>query len=462
VPWTLINMVLLIAQSIAIAMYPSMVRSYTEDPESLPQVVWESIKYLLIVCLPIAVGGTVLADRVIVTLYGDTFANSVPVLQVTLWALPSLFLLELLGRVSSTLHLERAAARINVINAGITVILNLILVPTMGILGAALALVGGRAIRLVRRKPSGIGGDAVYWNPRASEIDGKALEGVDVVVNLAGENLASRWTESRMKTIRESLANYGAMKALCEQAAEKGMPGRVTNIRPGLIVGPLDRSDRFTYWAVRVQRGGEVLAPGDGSDPVQLVDVRDLATWILDCIEKKITGLFNAISPAGRFNMAEMLYGIKGAFTTDARFTKEIPGNTVQLTVTSPPFLNVVQYAADNWLRCWFNSIDAEEAAQKITMSATLESWAEVMGAVFLELHRITRRGGWIAFEVGEVRNGTINLDEHVVPLGLRAGFQCQGILINEQQFTKTANIWGIRNNRKGTNSNRIVIFYKE
>ncbi len=150
VPWTLINMVLLIAQSIAIAMYPSMVRSYAEDPESLPQVVWRSIKYLLIVCLPIVVGGTVLADRIIVTLYEETFVNSIPVLQVVLWALPSLFLLELLGRVSSTLHLERPGARISVINAVVTVVLNLILVPTLGILGAALALVGGRTILLVR------------------------------------------------------------------------------------------------------------------------------------------------------------------------------------------------------------------------------------------------------------------------------------------------------------------------
>jgi len=150
VPWTLINMVLLVAQSIAIAMYPSMVRSHTESPESLPQVVWQSIKYLLIVCLPIAVGGTVLADRVIVTLYQNTFVNSIPVLRVVLWALPSLFLLELLGRVASTLHLERPAARVNVINALITVVLNLILVPTMGILGAALALVGGRLIRLLQ------------------------------------------------------------------------------------------------------------------------------------------------------------------------------------------------------------------------------------------------------------------------------------------------------------------------
>jgi O-antigen/teichoic acid export membrane protein len=149
-PWTLINMMLLIAQSIAVAMYPSMVRGYTRDPQSLPLIVWESIKYLLIVCLPIAVGGTLLAERITITLYEQEFANSVPVLQIMLWALPSLFLLELLGRVANTLGLERPAARVNVINAVITVILNLLLVPTLGIQGAALALLGGRAIRLVQ------------------------------------------------------------------------------------------------------------------------------------------------------------------------------------------------------------------------------------------------------------------------------------------------------------------------
>ncbi|MHC4080886.1 MAG: NAD-dependent epimerase/dehydratase family protein, partial [Planctomycetota bacterium] len=135
------------------------------------------------------------------------------------------------------------------------------------------------------------------------------------VVELTDEVVAT------MKTIRESLAHYGGMKARCERAAEAALPGRTTNIRPGLIVGPMDRSDRFTYWAVRVPRGGEVLAPGDGTDPVQLIDVRDLAEWIMHCIEYEITGVFNAISPAGRFTMAEMLYGIKGAFVTDARFT---------------------------------------------------------------------------------------------------------------------------------------------
>jgi O-antigen/teichoic acid export membrane protein len=150
VPWTLINMVLLIAQSIAVAMYPSMVRSHTEDPGSLSQVAWQAIKYLTIVCLPIAVGGTVLADRIIIALYGEAFVDSILVLQILLWALPSLFLLELLGSVAATLHLERLTARINVINAVLTVMLNLILVPTLGILGAALALLGGRTIRLAQ------------------------------------------------------------------------------------------------------------------------------------------------------------------------------------------------------------------------------------------------------------------------------------------------------------------------
>jgi hypothetical protein len=83
------------------------------------------------------------------------------------------------------------------------------------------------------------------------------------------------------------------------------------------------------------------------------------------------------------------------------------------------------------------------------------------MGAVFSELYRITRSGGWVAFEVGEVRRGELKLEEVVAPLGVDAGFDCTAILINAQQFTKTANIWGVQNNRNGTNSNRIVLFQK-
>jgi len=146
----------------------------------------------------------------------------------------------------------------------------------------------------------------------------------------------------------------------------------------------------------------------------------------------------------------------------DARETPEIASESVQLTVTSPPFLDVVQYSKDNWLRCWFNVIDLEEVSKKITMAKTVEKWASFMEEVFKELFRITRKGGWVAFEVGEVKKGTIKLDEYVVPLGLQAGFQCEGVLINLQEFTKTSNIWGISNNDYGTNTNRIVLFKRD
>lgn len=146
----------------------------------------------------------------------------------------------------------------------------------------------------------------------------------------------------------------------------------------------------------------------------------------------------------------------------DARRTPQIPDESVSLTVTSPPFLDVVQYDSDNWLRCWFNGIDAKKVANTITMSKNIQEWSCVMEEVFYELYRITKKGGWVAFEVGEVRGGKIKLDEYVVPLGQKAGFCCQGILINLQEFTKTSNIWGIGNNKSGTNTNRIVLFVKD
>ena len=145
----------------------------------------------------------------------------------------------------------------------------------------------------------------------------------------------------------------------------------------------------------------------------------------------------------------------------DARLVSEIKNNTVHLTITSPPFLDIVNYVEDNWLRCWFNNIDAKKISKKLTITRKLNDWKIAMGQVFTELYRITKNDGHVAFEVGEVRKGKVRLDEHVVPLGIEAGFKPLGILINLQNFTKTANIWGVNNNTLGTNTNRIVIFKK-
>jgi 2'-hydroxyisoflavone reductase len=114
---------------------------------------------------------------------------------------------------------------------------------------------------------------------------------------------------------------YGAFKAACERAAEAAMPGRTTSVRPGLIVGPGDATDRFTYWPARIARGGEVLAPGDPAAPVQFIDARDLAGFLVKLIEDGHTGTYNATGPKGVLTMAELLHGCKVVLGADARFT---------------------------------------------------------------------------------------------------------------------------------------------
>jgi hypothetical protein len=141
---------------------------------------------------------------------------------------------------------------------------------------------------------------------------------------------------------------------------------------------------------------------------------------------------------------------------SNAGETPQLEDASVDLVVTSPPFLDVVDYATDNWLRCWFCGIDS--ASVRITMAKRLPEWQEVMGAVFRELRRVVRPGGAVAFEVGEVRAGTLRLEEAVIPVAAEAGFNPELVLINSQVFTKTANCWGVSNNRSGTNTNRIVL----
>ena len=114
---------------------------------------------------------------------------------------------------------------------------------------------------------------------------------------------------------------YGALKALSEKAAEEAMPGKVAVVRPGLIVGPDDPTDRFTYWPVRVGTGGEVLAAGSPDDPIQLIDVRDLGAFLVRLIEDKATGVFNALGPDKVLTMGQMLAACKQAAQSNATFT---------------------------------------------------------------------------------------------------------------------------------------------
>jgi hypothetical protein len=139
--------------------------------------------------------------------------------------------------------------------------------------------------------------------------------------------------------------------------------------------------------------------------------------------------------------------------------TPTLAGDCVSLVVTSPPFLDVVDYAGDNWLRCWFLDIDATKI--QITTPKKIDLWQAAMTDVFRELHRVLKPGGFVAFEVGEVRKGTVRLEDVVLQCGSAADLEARLILINDQEFTKTANCWGVNNNSHGTNTNRIVLFEK-
>ncbi len=144
-------------------------------------------------------------------------------------------------------------------------------------------------------------------------------------------------------------------------------------------------------------------------------------------------------------------------YTGECFRVKAMASQSVDLVVTSPPFLDVVDYQGDNWLRCWFCGIDPSQV--KVTLLRRLDEWEAAMTKVFRELVRVVRPGGHVAFEVGEVRGGRLALETSVVSCGLAAGLDPELVMINAQEFTKTANCWGVANGSKGTNTNRIVLF---
>lgn len=127
--------------------------------------------------------------------------------------------------------------------------------------------------------------------------------------------------ELKEESSEDVSADYGALKARCEAVLAEQLPGRVLTIRPGLIVGPRDPTDRFTYWPSRIARGGEVLAPGPKAAPVQIIDVRDLAAWTLSMLEARRTGVFNAAGEPGRVTMEALLEECRSALNPSATLT---------------------------------------------------------------------------------------------------------------------------------------------
>lgn len=204
----------------------------------------------------------------------------------------------------------------------------------------------------------------------------------------------------------DSRKYYGPLKALCELEVTKAFPKGATLVRPGLIVGPNDPTDRFTYWPVRVDRGGEVMAAGAPADPVLYIDARDLGEWCIHLVEQKTTGAFNALGPLKPFSMADMLYGCRAVTSTPVSFTW-VDGATVAATLPNPmglipwiwpkgplhgashfrrdrafaaglKFRSFAETAADTLK--WFKTLPAERQA-KLEAGITAEQEAKILAA---------------------------------------------------------------------------------
>ena len=142
------------------------------------------------------------------------------------------------------------------------------------------------------------------------------------------------------QTLRADIENlYGPLKALSEAEAHKQFGKNVTIVRPGYIVGPRDETDRFTYWPHRVAQGGEILVPGDGQDPIQIIDGRDLGEWMIRLAEARTLGTFNACGPDYTLSMDTMLYGCQA-----------VTGGGMTLTHVPPAFLDEQQVGLPIWV----------------------------------------------------------------------------------------------------------------
>ena len=263
------------------------------------------------------------------------------------------------------------------------------------------------------------------------------------------EELLTFYQEDTLKelsALREHLKEAGSGADRIDQWIRMTATNRLTGHSPGFFsVYTLPPNQAVTVKRQRIINEKRNQTP----------EYRDVRKLIL----RKSKSLLKEITPENRRSFAQygstVNLGVGSADNLD-----HIEDGSVALVVTSPPFLNVVQYAIDNWLRCWFNGIDAD--AIPIWDFRKVEDWQAAMTRVFKELRRVLKPGGHVAFEVGEVRKGKVKLEDYVIPAGIDAGLHPELVLINAQEFTKTANCWGIDNQKLGTNTNRIVLFRKD
>lgn len=185
----------------------------------------------------------------------------------------------------------------------------------------------------------------------------------------------------------------------------------------------------------------------------QVPPPRDIKSLIL----KKTRSLLRDLTE----ELRESLGGLPepSLVTASAWQTPEVGEGTAGIVITSPPFLDVVDYRADNWLRCWFAGIDPEVVG--ISTMPRIEEWSEMVNRTLIEQARLLRPGGHICFEVGEVRGGTVKLEETVLEASDGTGLTPVCVVINSQTFTKTSHLWGVDNSTSGTNTNRIVILHR-
>ena len=189
--------------------------------------------------------------------------------------------------------------------------------------------------------------------------------------------------------------NYGPLKARCEEEARKAFPGKAVVVRPGLIVGPGDYSDRFSYWPIRIFSGGEVMAPGNPDDPVQFIDCRDLGEWYIRLVEAKAVNTYNGVGPRSPMSIAGMLYGIRAAVDNEISFTwvdaefleKHEVQPWMEMTVWVPPVGEYAGFSSSSIQRALDAGLSFRPLAD--TADATMDYWNSLP-----EERRATPRAG--------------------------------------------------------------------